>query len=235
MIAAHLCLDVETMEGKPANDFETALLLVRQNPEWKPETGIKRFNEAREKSKERRALLDSAELACACFRTNLELVGFHRFGAHGPQPVESALTFGANSEREMLVAVRDYLNTRTDQTSLLIGHNVDGFDLRRLRFRYLVNQLQLPMVLANPDQGTCDTMKLFCRRVSLDHGEMMIALSTVLERLGIANHKELVSGDQVGALIAAGQWQTVLRYCLLDVCAELEVFWRLSGRSASLA
>lgn len=235
MVVGTLALDLETMAGKPANDFELALALVRQNQDWKPETGIKRFNEARAKQEERRALMDSAEIACVCFRSELELVGFHRFKAHGPQAVEGAVTIGTNSERDMLVAVRDYLNQRTDDTTLLVGHNLDGFDLRRLRFRYLANGLQLPGALANPDQPTADTMKIFCRRVSLDHGEMMIALSTVLERLGIPNHKQLVEGDQVGALIAAGQWQTVLNYCLLDVVSEFEVFNRLTGRSASLA
>ena len=51
----------------------------------------------------------------------------------------------------------------------------------------------------------------------------------------LPNQTELLA--KLSALLsqATQNPQTVLRYCLLDVCAELEVFWRISGRSAGLA
>lgn len=232
--AKHACLDCETRAGKPDGEFENALALCRQNESWKAETAIRRFNEARAKIDERRALLDSAEVACVCWRSETDLVSFHGFGAEPGKQVEGAVVFGFADERAMLGAFREFLNVRCDPDTVLIGHNLD-FDLRRLRFRLLANGLQLPVALCNPDQPKADTMKMFCRHFSLDHAEMFVSLGVVLERLGMTNHKDLCAGDQIGALLAAGQTQVVLKYNQLDACAEYELFLRLTGQSAALA
>lgn len=255
-----LCLDIETVAGRPESAEEWARRYWAPNELWKPETIGKRYLEALAKKRERLALLDSAGIAVIAIRDSglRPVTVTHACGAQapefrewGPEFREWGLIGGYADERSLLKWLRDFLNQHTDEGTLLVGHNARDFDLPRLRYAYLRAGLQLPGVLASPDVRVFDTMREYARRFSVEREEF-ISLATVLEALGMPNHKELMDGSQIGQMLekvrtnpltpalspdggeGAQALEAVLKYAALDVLCETEVFLRLTGRSVQL-
>lgn len=249
-----ICLDIETVAGRPESAEDWARRFWCPDERWKPETIGRRYLEALEKKREKLALLDAAGIAVIALRdsSNTRPVAvMHGCGFHGPEHREWGLVAGYNDEREMLMQFREFLNGHTDEGTLLVGHNVRGFDLPRLRFAYLRNGLQLPGLLACPDVRVYDTMLQFARHFSVEREEF-ISLATVLEKMGMPNHKEVMDGSLIGEMLAKAMakigpessfngeaernaLEAVLRYAALDVLCESELFLRLTGRSVQLA
>lgn len=202
---------------------------------WKPETIGARYLEMLAKKTERLALLDASQIIAVALRTPAEVACIHSMQSHPPAKVESADVAGFASERVMLESLRSFMATRAGEQTTLVGHNIGHFDLPRLRLAFLRNGLQLPPLLADPDQPVFDTMREFCRRFSADNETGRIALADVLSKIGLPNHKTVAAGGDVPALFAAGQFDSITRYALLDVMTEAEVFLRLTGHSAALA
>lgn len=248
-----ICLDIETVAGRPESAEDWARRFWSPDNRWSPETIGKRYLEALSKKREKLALLDSAGIAVIALRdSGLRAVTVsHACGAQAPEHREWGLIGGYADERALLVAFRTYLNEQTDEGTLLVGHNVRGFDLPRLRFAYLRNGLQLPGLLACPDVRVFDSMLQFALHFSVEREEF-ISLATVLEKLGMPNHKEVMDGSLIGEMLAKATakigpessfngeaernaLEAVLRYAALDVMCEAELFLRLTGRSVQLA
>jgi len=236
-----LCIDIETEAGRPEAAEEWARRYWQPNEAWKPETIGRRYLEALEKKREKLALLDSAGIAVIALRDSSGQRPVSLLHNHGVCELEVehrawGLVGGYADEKAMLIALREYLNNFTDRETLVVGHNVRGFDLPRLRFAYLRAGLQLPGLLASPDVRVFDTMREYARRFSVEREEF-VSLETVLTALGMPNHKELMDGSQVGELLASGSKESlevVLQYASQDVLCESEVFLRLAGRSVQL-
>lgn len=236
--AAWLCLDIETT-SPPIEAIEEAF---RRNywPDrrWTEPTIGKRFREAFEKAETRGALLDSAGIAVvALFNGDLMPMLFHCRG-EGPTSVGMSLmdygaVHAAGSEDEMLAAVDRMVRANFDEATLLVGHNLKGFDLRRLRLAYLRNKLQIPPWL-DVGQPVYDTMEIFSKHFSVER-ELFISFDAVMGELGMESHKGLVDGSRIDALLAAGQLETILRYAGLDVMQEAKAFQIMSGRPVSPA
>lgn len=232
-----LCLDIETTAGRPESAEEYCRRFWSPDARWAPETIGRRYLEALGKKREKLALLDAAGIAVIAIRDSSTLrpvTVTHGRGEQSPEVREWGVIGGYADERRLLIGLREFLNGHTDEGTLLVGHNVHGFDLPRLRFAYLRAGLQLPGILASPGVEVFDTMREFARRFSVEREEF-IGLATVLDKLGMPNHKELMDGSQIDSLLGTGQLEAVLKYAALDVLCESEVFLRMTGRSVQLA
>ena len=236
-MAPWLVLDIETYHGNP----EETPKWMRAN--WWPDVRLtpenigKRFKEKDAETREKMALLDSAEIATIQLRTPDGAMLLHQFFAEParwfePEPGLGAWVFGFATEAELLMGFRQSCGIMADDGTDVVGWNIEGFDLRKLRGRFLKNQLNPPRLLRSA-QPVCDMMERYARDWSVDRVPF-VKLEVALEMFGIPNHKAEVDGSMVGQLIAAKRYEEVLAYGLRDVAAETELYLRMTGRSAAL-
>lgn len=226
----HLAIDIETANGRPEDAERELRMKWKPAPNWKDETVGARYRAAQEKAQERRALCDSSPIVIVSISTPTELRVLHHLEARDPETVEGALVEGFADERQVLVALRSLLEARCDESTILTGFNIKGFDLPKLRFAYLRNGLRLPIPLAAENQTVVDTMRLYASRFSLSDSPY-IALADVLEALGMPGYKSLIDGSMVPELVEAGKVEELIRYALLDAVAEADLFLRLTGQN----
>ncbi len=237
--APWLVLDIETYHGNP----EETPKWMRDN--WWPDVRLtpenigKRFKEKDAETREKMALLDSAEIATIQLRTPDGSVLLHKLFAEParwfePRPGLGAWVFGFATEAELLMAFRLFAEQRTDDGTDVVGWNIEGFDLRKLRGRCLHrNNMVNPPRLLRSAQPVCDMMERYARDWSVDRVPF-VKLEVALEAFGIPNHKASVDGSMVGTLINAKRYDELLTYALQDVEAEAELYLRMTGRSAAL-
>lgn len=227
-------LDIETGNGRPEGAEHWMRVNWSPSPNWKAETIGKRYLEALERKRERMALLETAPIICVALKSDTELRCLHAMGAHDPRVVEGGgLVEGFGDMAGMLLALRCLLDAMMEPEAPLVGHNIRGFDLPRLRLAYLRNGLRLPVCLAQQNQATFDTMLEYGRRFGGGR-DAFVSLDDVLEAFGLESHKGLIDGKDVPTLHAAGQAATIVRYAMLDVLAEAEVFERMTGAARGL-
>lgn len=226
-----LTLDIETIGGRPEDAERDMRMNWAPNPTWKPDTIGKRYLEMLEKKRERLALIDGSRVVSVALRSNPEAAQtrvLHCLYVHDANAVGGALIEGFATEREMLAALRALLGAHVGDQTTLVGHNIADFDLPKLRMAYLRNGLALPACLAG-DQDIFDTMRVWGRKFSATR-DPFVSLADVFEILGVESHKDLVDGSQVDQLYAEGKHDLLIKYNLLDVLAEDELFRRMTGQ-----
>lgn len=230
-----LTIDIETVAGRPEDAERDMRMNWSPTPNWKPDTIGKRYLEMLDKKKERLALIDGSRVISAAVLGVNEFgarsIGcFHSLYAHEPHRMESADIYGFATEREMLIALRTVFDTQCGPEACLVGHNVIEFDLPKLRMAYLRNGLNLPGALADQSQPVFDTMREWGKRFSSNRNPF-VSVADVLEVLGMDSHKGVIDGSQVEQLYAASKHDTIIKYNLLDVIAEHDLFLRMTGQS----
>lgn len=230
--AKWLCLDIETRGGRP----EDAAQWVRDNwwptETWTPETIGKRFKDAIEDTKKKLGLLDSAGIATVQLKTPERAMVIHCLTPQAPLMTANGVQVGFESELMMLLYLRTFLDTETEDATTLVGWNINGFDLRRLRFAYLRAGMNVPRAL-RVSAEVYDMMDKYARYFSVDRNPF-VKLEVALEAFGMRNHKKDMDGSQVDTMIAAGRFDEVLKYAWEDVMQEAELFLRMTGQSAAL-
>jgi len=233
------CIDLETDNGRPDEVEREVALTFRGFLTLKPETAGRKYFEAIEAKKEKLALLNGAPIRVVTIRSDSAFLCLHDLAKTSGEPQARivagfpAIVQGLESERALLLALRQLLDERVAEETTIVGHNIRHFDLRKLRHRFLKNGLQLPAALAWKEQPTFDTMKHYCDHVSL-RGEIMISLAHVLDELGLVNHKLDLDGSQVPRYIAEGRHDELIDYALKDVLAEAELYLRLAGQAGDV-
>lgn len=226
-----LAIDIETSNGRP-DDAERAMRAWQPAARWKPETIGARYLDALAAKREKLALLNGAPIVCVALRSETELRCLHSMRAEPPKVLGGGLVEGFATQREMLIALRAVLEARVGPDTVIVGHNIIGFDLRKLRWAYLRERVRMPGALVDKDQPVYDSMVEYGRRFSMEKSELFVGLDALLEEWGIPTHKATVDGSMVPQLHAAGQYDSIVGYCLLDVLAESDVFLRMTGRAA---
>lgn len=229
----HLCLDIETTNGDPTDAERWARLLWSPDSRWKPETIGIRYLDAIAKKKERLALIDTSPVITIGLKTEQDLRCLHCMMAHDPRPVAAGLVEGFATERQMLIALRNLIEAACDPETVLIGHNLKGFDLPKIRGRFVRHGLRLPWALASKDQPLYDTMSEY-GRFSLESAPF-ISAADLADCFGLASHKGIVEGAQVPELYAAGKHDEIICYCMLDVELEYQIFCRMTGQLGDAA
>lgn len=239
----YIVLDIETNEGSP-DEVERWMRTC-----WKPNYGIGEDGAKRKGSHgpeaignayinmfnskhEKLALMDDAPIACFGIKSNTEMRCLQSLYTHAPRLLGSAMIEGYATEREVLSAGRNLLDAATTPETIIVGHNIKDFDLPHLRHHFLRNGLRPPACLTNRDQPIFDTMDEYCYRFCHTVAKkIMISVGDVLDALGLPNHKEIVTGADIGELIKAGKFDTVIQYNLLDLFSEEDLFLRMTGQA----
>ena len=237
---SRLTIDIETENGRPEEADVAMRLTWTPSWDWKDETIGKRLREARDKKLEKLALLETAPIGCVSLRSSSgDLMVLHsvaeeparKFSESVPGHVE-----GFANERAMLLGLR-LLTDRyvVPHETTIVGFNVKGFDLRRLRRGYVRNGLRLPPWLALTEQPVFDLMREFGSRFSSED-KLFIALADVLPFFGMESHKSTLSGAEVPGLFAKARsgdrsaLDTIVGYSLLDAATEDELYLRMTGQ-----
>lgn len=226
-----LALDIETTDGSP----EEAERWMRLH--WlpgsnltKPETIGRHFQERLEEKRTKLALLDTAPIVCVSMKSESELRCLHSLGAEPPREEAGGLVEGFATPREMLIALRNLLDARCSEDTVLVGHNILGFDLRKLRRAYVYWHVRMPFVLQGTDQPVFDTMTKYGSLFSVGDSKLFVSLDDLLQEFRIESHKGDVDGSMVPAMVQEGRVVELVRYALLDVLAESELFLRMTGQ-----
>lgn len=225
--ARFVVLDLETGNA-PEDAIQNAINAWKAPSNWKPETVEKNRAEAAEKIREKAALLDASPILCIGVRSDREAVMFS-----GMTDLNEPLTLPGwhvgehGTERDMLEALGTWLDSSTNEETNLVGHNVRGFDLPKLRGAYVRHRLPLPACL-RPREGqgqpVTDTMTLF-KAFSMEHrDEFAVSLDVVCTAFGIPRPKQVISGAEVPRLHRDGRLAEILTYCCIDVDATAEAY-----------
>jgi hypothetical protein len=225
-----VCLDIETADAKPTELERYLRLHWSPNPNWKPDTIGSRYLEAYEKKKAKLALLDASPVICVALKTEQDLRCLHCLKEASPAMVDGALVEGFAGEGGMLRALRNLLDVACDDGTAIVGHNIKHFDLPKLRNRYLRHGLKLPGALVNREQPLYDTMLEFGYSFSLDN-DCFVGVKDLAEELGVPHHKDISDGPAVPQLYAAGNFDAIVTYALLDVLLEYSLFLRMTGQN----
>lgn len=232
----YLVLDLETTDATPdevERHFRSRWLPSKSIS--KPETVGRNYFDALAEKKERAALLNDAQIVCVSLKSESELRCLHCLGAGEPREIAGGLVEGFDTARGMLLALRNLLDVRCTPETVLVGHNVLGFDLRKLRWAYVRHGLRMPFALQGTDQPVFDTMLKYAGLFSIgDNKGLFVALDNLLQEFGIESHKGEMDGSQVPGLVAAGRVDDLVQYALLDVLAEAELFLRMTGQTDDL-
>jgi hypothetical protein len=227
-----VCLDIET--GNASADA-----VQRALERWRPPSNVKdadkieaRRREAETKIREKSALLDAAPILCIAAKTETQAVLFDGMSQE-PIAVPNWTALSCGSEREMLIAFRHWLDSISDEQTMLVGHGIKHFDLPKIRAAYVRHRLRLPSCLIG-EQTVTDTMALF-RRFSVEHGDdFFVSLDVVASSLGIERHKTAVTGADVPRLHEESRHAEIGLYCCLDVEVTARAFLLMSGEAADL-
>lgn len=224
----HLALDIETIAGDPSGAESWMRRVWEPNHTWKPETIGRRYIDAYEAKKDRLALLDEAPIISVAMQTETERRLVHWLDFNAVELLGTKL-IRAGSEREMLMLVRDHLDAVTEET-VIIGHNILGFDLRKLRHAMVRNKVRQPAWLSTRELTVFDSMREFSH-FTLDDRKF-VSLNEVLEVFGMASHKGAISGADVGPMYESKQFEELLTYAVADVATEYALFLRMTGQVA---
>lgn len=197
---------------------------------WKPtasakkdETKEKQRVEAETRIREKSALLRDAPITTAVFMSE-----------QGMPFAFTTLKAGTNncfqwdSEREMLIGLREWLDAWIQPEMLLVGFNCLKFDLPHLRWAYVRHGLRWPGCLLNEDHPIADVMRRFLWVYGAD--QPFIGLDEVAQRLKIGS-KEGITGKM------AADWaqdparhRDVVDYCRADTWLTVQAWLKLNGQ-----
>lgn len=233
-----VCLDIETSDA-PEEVIKAAI------EAWEPPSNIKdpekieaRRKEAEVSIREKAALLDGAPIACIAVRT--EKVGQVFNGMDGKAyKVNHSTVVSSGDEEEMLKEFRAWLDLSTSTHTILTGFNIKGFDLRRIRSRFIHHRLKLPQalmprMLEDERQPLVDVMDLYLRWFGPDSNRFYISLDEVTKALKLPRHKELVDGSQIPGLVREGKVKEVLTYCAIDTMSTLEAYLLMTSSAKGM-
>jgi hypothetical protein len=217
-----LHLDIETLPTDRADVIDMLAASIKAPAQYKKPESIAQWLEENKASEldalHRKTALDGAFGHICC-------IGF----AIDDEP---AKTFHEGTETQILCGLSTYLDVLDCDryTTLVVGHNVTGFDLRFLLQRYIVNRLPIPHIIkyaasAKPWEAekVFDTM---CQWAGVGN---RISLEKLCMALGVPTSKGRITGATVYDEWMKGNIEGIADYCKRDVDATREVFRRMRG------
>ncbi|MCU0806576.1 MAG: hypothetical protein MUC53_01085 [Candidatus Contendobacter sp.] len=233
--ARYAVMDIETGDA-PAEAVDSALGAWKPPKTWKPETVEAKRAERAEAINGKAALLDASPILCLSLKTDGMTIVLNGMSGDAVEiPGWSVLPCG--DERGLLIALRVILDHTTSPETVIVGHNVLGFDLPKLRNAYLRHRVALPGILdPNGDlQPVYDTMRQI-RLFSMENAdERFVSLDTVARVLGIPQPKTVVSGADVPRLHRDGEHAAILAYCCVDTATTERAYLLMIGQAADLS
>lgn len=136
------------------------------------------------------------------------------------------------SEPKMLTDFADYLGSLEGDkyTTLFIGHNIAGFDLRFLVQRYIVNRIPVPFLLKHAANAKpWESEKVFDTMVQWAGVGNRISLDKLCMALSVPTPKDGITGATVYDEWLKGNIEGIAEYCKRDVEATRAVSMRMRG------
>lgn len=235
--AKYLCLDLET-DSASEEDIEAAVSAWKAPGNWKPETVEAKRVEAGQKIREKSALLDSAPILCVSIQTERENIVFDGMDTDDAL-IPDWRMIRCVDERHMLRAMREYFDIHCDEFTVIIGQNVKGFDLPKLRHAYVRHRLRLPRILEPKLAGdlaneVVDIQFLFKAFSTECREDRYIPLTRIATGLGIPLPKAHVSGADIPRLREEGECAVILTYCAIDTATTMRAFQLMTSSAADL-
>jgi hypothetical protein len=250
----------ETSSESPANITTIVAAIDYLVAQWQPpksvtkqETIDARREEHRESLvakannlREKAALFDEAPVVCIGACGFEGLVVFDGMRAGGAAVEDGVAVVKCGDEREMLIKFREWLDIQaappsdTAAGTALIGFNIKGFDLPKLRCRYMKFNLKPPLALRAGDgeklNTVIDLMTTFLNFCTVDFRQRrMISFEKVIEYLGLPNYKKGVNGKMVPEMHRKRKFSEIVRYNAIDVHSEFIAWGVMSGQGLNLA
>lgn len=236
----YVVIDIETCHApQEAIDAEIAA--------WKPKANTKDPGKIEQQrlaaianAKEKSALLDAAPLSCIGISTPGARYMFNAVAQESKADIHGFNLVNCGNERDALIAMRTTLDTMTGPETVIVGHNIKGFDLPKVRARYLHHRLHMPTIfipslLGGDNQPMFDTMTGFLKYFTAQEGrEQYISLEEISRLLDLDVPVKVISGKDMPRLVEEGHIDEVLLHCAVDVLAE-EQCWSLLNGSALAA
>jgi len=156
---------------------------------------------------------------------------------------DPALTmhFGSRwaDEENLLLDFTDCLNdiipTKELFNTVVIGHNVTGFDLRFLMQRAIVHGIKPHPVIQRAAQAKpWESDKVFDTMTQWAGVGNRIKLDKLCRVLGIVSPKGAIDGSKVWDAVQNGGIVDVAAYCAADVTATREIYRRLTFKMPSI-
>lgn len=220
----YLIIDIETAD---AGEKEVQAIMGDWTPpkRWTDPEKIERNRlEFEAKAYEKAALLDASPIICIGYGGEKALT------VHTLNDAQDGRYF--STEKAMLDAFDLYLVSKCSAGTELVGHNIQGFDLPKLRLAYIRNGLKVPSVLRYmPErrQPCYDTQQQF-RYFSTEHNRNYFAsLELVCRTLGIEYDDGGMKGADVPAAYLEGRHQEILDHCLADIETTGRVYRAMVG------
>jgi len=139
-------------------------------------------------------------------------------------------TFSEMSENTVLLELSDSLDRVSPKdffSTVIVGHNVSGFDLRFLVQRYIVNGIKPHPVITRAAQAKpWESDKVYDTMVQFAGVGNRISLDKLCMALGLLGKGD-VSGKDVWPMVQAGELQKVAEYCAGDVRKTRAVYNRM--------
>lgn len=235
--AKSIVLDIETADA-PAEAVQEEIEAAdaegwKAPANWKPETVAAKREEreakAREKIKDKAALLDASPIICIGIRSPSAALMFSSMGKGHLDSIPGwDGVIECYSEAVMLEGLQGWLNVIVGPETQLVGHGCRGFDLPKLRHAYIRNRQPLPdclrPALIGPSQPVTDTMILF-KHFSMQHrDDPFVSLETACKSFGIPRPKQIITGAMVPEMYRAGRYAEILTYCAIDVDSTSELY-----------
>lgn len=237
----HLTLDIETCHGSPE-------VIKAAQKRWKPPSNIKdeeKIKKAREvaykRIVERSALLDGSPIGAVCFITGATSGRIFYWvkpkKAFKKIPGADAIVTKSKTEKQMLEAIRLWLDEVAISRTVVIGHNIFGFDLPRLRAAYIRHRIPFPMLFV-PEAREIgvqiyDTMTNFRKFSAERSNERYTTLDEVLDRFDIPSHMGHVDGSQIPELFKKGEVKLVVTKCYLDTLGTYRAFLLMTNQAGA--
>lgn len=237
---AYVVIDIET-GNPPRAEFE-AHVIARFKPTKNYPTPASKMADAWEKA----ALTNIAPISCVSLFVDGDpgATCYHSLGAAPERTVAGGLVRGFSDERSMLIGLRALLDQVMVPETQLAGHNIDAFDLPKLRRAYAAAHLALPWTLDTnliDAAPTFDMMRRYAYKFSIEDRDGFVSFDTVhgelgLSRLeaarahGIPDEIAEIDGREAPDLAARGDIERLVAYSLLDAITERDAYLLMSGR-----
>ena len=233
-------IDLLVSQWQPAKSVTKQETIDAKRAEYRASL-VEKAESLREKS----ALFDEAPIISIGACGFEGLVVFDGMRSGGPTVEDGIAVVRCGNEREMLLKFRDWLDIQASPPSdtaagtALIGFNIIGFDLPKLRGRYMKHNMRPPLALRAGDgeklNPVIDLMKTFLNFCTVDYRRRpMISFERVIEYLGLPNYKKGINGKLVPELHRQKKYAEIVRYNAIDVTTEFMAWGIMSGQGPNL-
>lgn len=150
--------------------------------------------------------------------------------------IDNGDVFCYPDQASMLISLGEITAHCVGDETVLAGHNIKFFDIRKLRCAYSAKGLPLPPWLGFSPSGKCvqpifDSMKVFEDQYRLGDNDKktMHSVRDLCTFFDISCHKAEMSGADVPLYYESGRHKEIAEYCANDVLVEFEIFCRMTG------